>query len=201
MTRIATHLITGFSGAGKTTLVRALLAQRPSEEHWALLLNGSGGIAGSDGVSVMQLTDGCACCSARVSFRTALVQLLRAARPRRLLIELAGAGDPAGVKVVLNEAPIARVVELHNILCVVDPRQLADARIAAHESYAAQLKHADCIVLAQANDGSDGVAARAAAARLEIPDAAITLMQDAGLSLLDIVPCAQSSDKSRRTSL
>jgi G3E family GTPase len=184
MTRVVTHLITGFAGAGKTTLLRTLVAQRPRDEHWALLLNGTGGVISSEGVTVQALTDGCACCTARVTFRTALVQLLRAARPQRLLIELAGIGDPAGVKMVFNEASIARAVALRNTLCVVNAQQLTDPRITAHDSYAAPLRHAGHIILAGNDPG-------AAAAHLGLSDAAgtpITLMHDAGLSLLDVEP-------------
>lgn len=187
-------MITGFPGAGKTTLLRALLGLRPHAEHWALLLNGSntGSIASADGVTVQQLGNECACCSGRVGFRTALVQLLRSARPQRLLIELAGAGDPAGVKAVLHEASLARVVTFVNTVCVVQPRHLANADIAAHEIYAAQLEHADQFVLAQADD--------AAHQALTPRGKPVTLMQHATPSVLAPAGITQSNDSSRRIS-
>jgi G3E family GTPase len=195
MTRVATHLITGFPGAGKTTLLRALLAQRPRTERWAVLLNAAGGVADADGVSVRQISDGCACCSARVAFRTALVQLLRAARPQRLLIELAGTGDPAGVETVLNETSIASAVVLRTTLCVVQPRHLDNADIVSHEIYRSQLHHADNVILATDHEHAD---ARIALASLGMHDADVMLMKDANLRLLE--PTDHSNDNSRQIS-
>jgi G3E family GTPase len=197
MTRVATHLIAGFPGAGKTTLLRALLSQRPSEEHWALLLNAAGGVDNADGVSVRQITDGCACCSARVAFRTALVQLLRAARPQRLLIELSGTGDPAGAKTVLNEAAVERAVVLHGTLCVVQPRHLANTDITGHEIYRSQLRHADHVVVALEREDK---AARDALISLGVRSAAVRLMKNAGLPLLEPAPADHSNDSSRQIS-
>jgi G3E family GTPase len=195
MTRVATHLITGFPGAGKTTLLRAMVALRPRTERWALLLNAAGGIADSDGVSVRQISDGCACCSARVAFRTALVQLLRAARPQRLLIELAGTGDPAGIKTVLNEASIESAAVLRSTLCVVQPRHLANADIVSHDIYRSQLHHADNVILATDHEEA---AARGTLAKLGVRSAAVMLIKDAGLRLLE--PTAYSKDNSRQIS-
>jgi G3E family GTPase len=197
MTRVATHLIAGFPGAGKTTLLRTLLSQRPHGEHWALLLNAAGGVDNTDGVSVRQISDGCACCTARVAFRTALVQLLRAARPQRLLIELAGTGDPAGIKTVLNEVSIECAVILHGTLCVVQPRHLANADITGHEIFRSQLRHADYIVLAMDHEDA---ATRGALATLGVRDTAVVLMKDAGLRLLDPAPTNHSNDNSRQIS-
>ena len=196
MTPVATHLIAGFPGAGKTTLLRALIARRPHAERWALLLNAAGGIADAECVSVRQISDGCACCSARVTFRTALVQLLRESRPQRLLIELAGTGDPAGVNTVLNEAAIARAVVLHSTLCVVQPRHLANADIRGHEIYRSQLCHADHVILAL--DQEDDFA-RDALANLGVRSTAVRMMNDADLTLLDPAS-AHSNDNSRQIS-
>ena len=197
MTPVATHLISGFPGAGKTTLLRALLAQRPRAEHWALLLNASGGIADADGISVRQITDGCACCSARVAFRTALVQLLRTARPQRLFIELAGTGDPAGLKTVLDEASIQSAVALRSTLCVVQPRHLANSDITGHELYRSQLHHADHVVLALEHEDAS---ARAALAKLAVRADAVTLIKTAGLQLLESAASPYSNDNSRQIS-
>ena len=175
-TATAAHLIVGFPGAGKTALLRALLEQRPLAEHWALLLNGSSRIPHAKDVTVHQLGNHCACCTGRVGFRTALVQLLRGARPHRLWIELAGAGDPAAIKQVLHEASFAGVVKLYNTICVVQPRHLANADIAGHGIYAAQLKHADYFVLAE----DDAVALNALTPRGK----PMMLLQDATLGAL-----------------
>jgi G3E family GTPase len=199
MAPVETHLITGFPGAGKSTLLRAMLAQRPPAEHWALLLNASGGIEPVADVAVAQVTDGCACCSARVSFRVALVQLLRSAKPHRLWIELAGVGDPAGVCAVLAEDSLARVLTLRSSLCVVQPRHLGNTDITSHETYLAQLHHADHVVIA-ANPAQHPSATVAALARLGVAEDRISGMHDAGLALLSPNANDYSNDNSRRIS-
>lgn len=198
MAPVETHLITGFPGAGKSALLRALLAQRPPAEHWALLLNASSRIEPASGISAAQVTDGCACCSARVSFRVALVHLLRTAKPHRLFIELAGVGDPVGVYAVLAEASLARAVVLHRTLCVVQPRHLANADIAAHDIYLSQLHHADRIVVA--HPAAHAAAALAALARLGVTESRITFMDNASLGLLAARAGDYSNDSSRRMS-
>jgi G3E family GTPase len=199
MTRIAAHLIIGFPGAGKTTLLRALLAQRPRKERWALLLNAAGGIDNDDGdgVAVRHISGGCACCSARVAFRVALVQLLRTARPQRLWIELAGTGDPAGIHAVLGESSIERAVTLSSTLCVVQPRHLANADISGHDLFRSQLRHADHVILA---DEQDNAAARHTLATLAVPATAVALLNDAALHLLQAQhgASAHSNDNSRQ---
>jgi G3E family GTPase len=198
MTPVDTHLMTGFPGAGKTTLLRALLAQRPPAERWALLLNASSTIEPAAGISMAQVTDGCACCSARVSFRVALVQLLRTAKPHRLLIELAGVGDPVGIFAVLSEASLTRAVLLRNTLCVVQPRHLANADITAHEIYLSQVRHADHIVVA--DTAADATAVPAALAGLGLGETRFTVMSDASLGLLAARAGSYSNDSSRRMS-
>lgn len=185
MSGTPTHLITGFPGAGKTSLLRTLLAFRPPQEHWALLLNGSSNVASADGITVHSIGNVCACCTGRASFRTAMVRLLRTARPQRLLIELAGTGDPAGVKVVLNEETMLRAVTLASTICVVQPRHLANADIAQHEIYTAQLQHADHVVLAE-----DDSTAREKLADLS---AQVTLANNATLALLSPVVNARAA--------
>jgi G3E family GTPase len=199
MAPVDTHLITGFPGAGKSTLLRALLVQRPTSEHWALLLNASSRIEPASGISVAQVTDGCACCSARVSFRVALVQLLRSAKPQRLWIELAGVGDPAGVYAVLAEETLAREVVLRSTLCVVQPRHLANAGITAHDTYRAQLRHANRVVIAASPAGRDADAPETLA-QLGVPEARVIHMHEARLAMLAPHGTDYSNDNSRRMS-
>ena len=199
MMRVEAHLIGGFPGAGKTTLLRALLSQRSPAEHWALLLNASGGIDTNSGITVHSINGGCACCSARAPFRAALVQLLRSARPHRLLIELSGAGDPAGILAVISEADIAPAITLRSTLCVVQPRHLANADIVANEIFRTQLHHADHVVLAAA-PATQTADAMNALSRLGVGHAAVTLIDDAGPALLSAGAGNYSNDNSRRIS-
>ena len=146
------NLITGFLGVGKTTALLHLLAQRPTGARWAVLVNEFGQV-GIDGatlsqsdVAVREVPGGCICCSAQLPLRVTLTRLLREVRPARLLIEPTGLGHPAGVIDVLRSEGLAGAVELRNVVCLVDPRQLSDAKYRGLETYQDQLALADVLV-------------------------------------------------------
>jgi len=131
--QIPTHLIAGPLGAGKTSLLRQLLAQRPAGERWALLINEFGEV-GLDaallardeaGVSFAEVAGGCLCCVNGVPFSVALGRLLRRAQPQRLFIEPSGLGHPAALLQQLSEAPWEGVLALQPPVLVLDAAALA----------------------------------------------------------------------------
>ena len=145
------NLITGFLGVGKTTALLNLLAQRPPGARWAVLVNefGQVGIDGATlmqaGVAVREVPGGCICCSAQLPLRVTLTRLLREVKPERLLIEPTGLGHPSGVIDVLRSEGLANAVELRNVICLVDPRQLNDPQYRNLETYQDQLALADVL--------------------------------------------------------
>ncbi len=130
---IPTHLIGGPLGAGKTSLIRALLAQKPAAERWAVLINEFGlvgldvALLGSDaeGVSLAEVAGGCLCCVNGAPFQVGLGRLLRQARPDRLLIEPSGLGHPAALRRQLGEPPWAGVLAVQPLVLVLDAAALA----------------------------------------------------------------------------
>lgn len=149
---VPTHLITGFLGVGKTTAILDLLARKPANEKWAVLVNefGQVGIDGAtlsqNGVAVREVPGGCICCTAQLPLKVALTKLLREVRPERLIIEPTGVGHPAGIIDALRDAALAPYLDLVNVITLVDPHQFADARFAAMETYQDQLNLADVLV-------------------------------------------------------
>ncbi len=133
LTQIPTHVICGPLGAGKTSLIRSLLAQKPANERWAVLINEFGQI-GLDaallttddaGISLAEVAGGCLCCVNGVPFQVGLSRLLRKAKPDRLLIEPSGLGHPAELLAQLGAPPWQSVLALQPCLTVLDAAALA----------------------------------------------------------------------------
>jgi G3E family GTPase len=119
--------------------------------------------------------------------RTALVRLLRDARPQRLLIELSSAGYPSAVRKVLREKSIAQALDLRASLCVLDPRQFADPALGAREDYLEQMVFADILVINKSDVATieELTQARKAAAKLQGRMAVVTAQGQISVTLLD----------------
>jgi G3E family GTPase len=133
LTQIPTHLICGPLGAGKTSLIRSLMAQKPESERWAVLINEFGQI-GLDaallatdeaGISLAEVAGGCLCCVNGVPFQIGLSRLLRKAKPDRLFIEPSGLGHPVELLAQLGAPPWQDVLALQPCVTVIDAAALA----------------------------------------------------------------------------
>ncbi|NER64333.1 cobalamin biosynthesis protein CobW [Pseudomonas sp. MAFF212427] len=154
---IATHVIAGPLGAGKTSLLRQLLAQRPADERWAVLINEFGQIGldaallatDQDGVAMGEVAGGCLCCVNGAPFQVGLARLLRKAQPHRLFIEPSGLGHPAQLLAQLRKAPWLGVLALQPAVLVLDAPALAAGQ-ALPEAQAHALHSAGLLVLNKA---------------------------------------------------
>jgi len=155
--RVPTNIITGFLGVGKTSTILQLLKNKPKSERWAVLVNEFGeiGIDGAlyegryseqQGVFIREVPGGCMCCTAGLPMRVALAQLLRRAKPDRLLIEPTGLGHPKEVLQTLMDESFQGVITMQNIVTVVDARQVSDSRYVEHETFQQQVSIADVVV-------------------------------------------------------
>ncbi|EJM24047.1 putative GTPase, G3E family [Pseudomonas sp. GM21] len=130
---IPTHVIAGPLGAGKTSLIKHLLTQRPVGERWAVLINEFGQIGldaalltqDADGIALGEVAGGCLCCVNGAPFQIGLGRLLRKAKPDRLFIEPSGLGHPARLLEQLNEAPWVGVLSVQPCVLVLDAQSLA----------------------------------------------------------------------------
>lgn len=130
---IPTHVIAGPLGAGKTSLIKHLLAQRPANERWAVLINEFGQIGldaalltqDDDGIALGEVAGGCLCCVNGAPFQVGLGRLLRKAKPDRLFIEPSGLGHPAQLLKQLRQAPWQNVLAVQPCVLVLDAQALA----------------------------------------------------------------------------
>ncbi|MCU1748109.1 CobW family GTP-binding protein [Pseudomonas sp. 6D_7.1_Bac1] len=130
---IPTHVIAGPLGAGKTSLIKHLLAQRPANERWAVLINEFGQIGldaallttSADGIALGEVAGGCLCCVNGAPFQIGLGRLLRKSRPDRLFIEPSGLGHPTQLLRQLSEAPWQGVLAIQPSVLVLDAQALA----------------------------------------------------------------------------
>jgi len=147
-----TNLITGFLGSGKTTSILHLLAHKPANEKWAVLVNefGEVGIDGAllaeSGALLKEIPGGCMCCVNGLPMQVGLNTLLRQGKPDRLLIEPTGLGHPKQILDLLTAPVYEPWIELQATLCLLDPRLLLDEKAVANENFRDQLAAADIIV-------------------------------------------------------
>ena len=154
--RVPTNLITGFLGVGKTTTILNLLAQRPADERWAVLVNEFGEVgidgaiiegAGRAGVAVSEIAGGCFCCSSNEPLDFTLIELIRQTQPQRVLIEPTGLGHPAAVLETLRGPWFRNLIDLRATICVADPADFANPRVADSPVFQDQLHMADIVLV------------------------------------------------------
>ena len=154
-------LVTGFLGAGKTTVVNHLLAHAEGRRI-AAVVNDFGAInidaeliaGASDGV--VSLSNGCICCSLEGDLlRTIATLLRREPRPEFIVIETSGIADPSDIVRNLMDPLIWREAPLETVLCLVDATTEAEK---LHDALLrSQLRAADVVALSNV-DRADAAA-------------------------------------------
>lgn len=187
---IPTHVIAGPLGAGKTSLIRLLLAQRPADGRWAVLINEFGQIGldaalltnDANGIALGEVAGGCLCCVNGAPFQIGLGRLLRKARPDRLFIEPSGLGHPAQLFKQLNEAPWLGVLAVQPCVLVLDAQALHAGR-ALPDAQQQALASAGLLLLNKAEDLDEAVREKIAS---QLPPVRLIWTQQAQLSLSEL---------------
>ncbi|MBY3387890.1 CobW family GTP-binding protein [Rhizobium laguerreae] len=130
--RIPVAILTGFLGAGKSTLLNRILKD-PSMKDAAVIINEFGDVGidhllvESSGDSIIELSDGCLCCTVRGELVDTLANLMDAVQTgrvkpvKRVVIETTGLADPAPVmQAIMGNPVIATNFELDGVVTVVD---------------------------------------------------------------------------------
>ncbi|OEF23144.1 CobW family GTP-binding protein [Vibrio rumoiensis] len=158
--RVATNIITGFLGAGKTTTILHLLKHKPANEKWAVLVNEFGeiGIDGAllteQGAMIKEIPGGCMCCTAGVPMSVGINALLRT-KPDRLLIEPTGLGHPKEVTSKLLSEQFSPYVDLKATIALVDPRHVSNEKYTSNQNFNDQLDSAQIIVANKSDQSTE----------------------------------------------
>ncbi|MGF1872805.1 CobW family GTP-binding protein [Photobacterium indicum] len=160
MKRIPTNIITGFLGAGKTTSILSLLARKPENEKWAVLINefGNVGVDGAilsqQGAIIKEVPGGCMCCVAGLPMSVGINALL-AQKPDRLLLEPTGLGHPKEVIAKLTSGIYEDYIDLRATITVVDPRHFADTAYTDNSNFQDQLALADVVAANKIDESTE----------------------------------------------
>ena len=153
--RVPVTVVSGFLGAGKTTLVNRWLADVPRGDV-AVIVNEHGDV-GIDGELLaaraqvlVEITGGCVCCKTQDELVRALDELASSATaPKRILIETSGAASPAGVLRAIASGGRMGAFALDGVVTVADATRLHE--LDAHDLAIEQLGYADIVVLSHAD--------------------------------------------------
>ncbi len=179
MTKI--DIISGFLGAGKTTLIKKLLAEAYQGEKLVLIENEfgeisiDGGFLKESGVQISEMSSGCICCSLVGDFNQALKDVTAQFHPDRILIEPSGVGKLSDVIVAVeNTAAESPELKLNSFVTVADATKVKVYMKNFGEFYNNQIESAGTIVLSRTQKLSqEKLEAAAAMLREKNPGAAI----------------------------
>ena len=158
------HVITGSFGSGKTTAIRWLMAHKPENELWMVILNEFTD-AGLDAVSVAQaargrydvrlVAGGCLCCVGELEFSQQLRDILRNFKPARLLIEPSGAGHAADIVDTLSIYETQQALRLDSVICLVDALDTQRILLSRSPQEWSQIQSADVLLLSKPDLGGE----------------------------------------------
>ena len=179
MTKI--DIVSGFLGAGKTTLIKKLLKEAYQGEKLVLIENEfgeisiDGGFLKESGVQISEMSSGCICCSLVGDFDRALKDVHEQFHPDRILIEPSGVGKLSDVIVAVeNAVKDVPDMQLNSFVTVADATKVKVYMKNFGEFYNNQIESAGTIILSRTQKlNQEKLEAAVALLREKNPDAAI----------------------------
>jgi len=152
---IKIDIVSGFLGAGKTTLIKKLLAEALSDTKVVLIENEfgeigiDGGFLKEAGIEIKEMNSGCICCSLVGDFGASLKEVMTTYTPERILIEPSGVGKLSDVMKAVQDATSDEEVCLNSAVAVVDASKCKMYIKNFGEFFVNQIAHAGTIVLSR----------------------------------------------------
>ena len=148
-------VISGFLGAGKTTLIKKLLKESFQDEQVVLIENEfgeigiDGGFLKDAGIEIKEMNSGCICCSLVGDFGTSLKEVIDTYKPDRVLIEPSGVGKLSDVLKAVEGVMEETGVLLNSAVAVVDATKCKTYLKNFGEFFANQIEYAGTIILSR----------------------------------------------------
>lgn len=167
MTKIDVY--SGFLGAGKTTLIRKMIAEGYGKQKLVLIENEFGeigidcGFLQEAGIEIREMNSGCICCSLVGDFREALKKVVETYHPDRILIEPSGVGKLSDVTRAVEGVGETLPVSLNSFVTVADVNKVKMYMKNFGEFYDDQISHASCIILSRTGSADEKKVAAAVA--------------------------------------
>ena len=159
MTKI--DIISGFLGAGKTTLIKKLIQDALAGTRVVLIENEfgeigiDGGFLKEAGIEIREMNSGCICCSLVGDFGTSLREVMKQYAPERILIEPSGVGKLSDVMAAVQDAAEGCDMELNSAVAVVDASKCKLYIKNFGEFFVNQVEYAGTIILTRTDKASD----------------------------------------------
>ena len=159
MTKI--DIISGFLGAGKTTLIKKLIEEAFDGEKLMLIENEfgeigiDGGFLNNSGVEITEMNSGCICCSLVGDFGNALKEALSKYSPERIIIEPSGVGKLSDVIKAVKEIEHEVDIKLNSFVAVVDAMKCKMYMENFGEFFNNQIESANTIILSRSQKLSE----------------------------------------------
>ena len=153
MTKI--DIISGFLGAGKTTLIKKLLSEALKGEQVVLIENEfgeigiDGGFLKESGIEIREMNSGCICCSLVGDFGTSLKEVITTYHPDRIVIEPSGVGKLSDVIKAVKGVDVDCEISLNSYTTVVDVNKCKMYIRNFGEFFENQLQYARTIILSR----------------------------------------------------
>jgi len=152
------YVISGFLGAGKTTLIQKLLREAFSKERVVLIENDFGEISvdaallKSGGIEVKEINSGCICCSLSGDFVKALSDLLQRFRPDKIIIEPSGVGKLSDIIKTCSHPRLWPPAQVKAKITVVDIKRCKIYLDNFGEFFEDQIQNADVILFSRTGE-------------------------------------------------
>jgi len=144
---ISSFVITGFLGAGKTTFMLKAVKEHFKDKKVAVIVNEIGDV-GVDGKilqnvysNVLELSEGCICCTLQVEFEKGVYEILEKYNPDFLFVETSGASNPFPIMLSLQNLGSL----LEGVVCVVDAKNFHNYK--SNETFKYQIGSSNIIVI------------------------------------------------------